>query len=500
MPIAPDHTDAYAHERAMIAEIRLLFDYAGGNSKQSIVDLKVSRIDPPAGFLTPGAAPPPAPRDGFFTTQECLERLDSIERKLRVDGAAPNPPSGDITGTDKAFLHLLRDGLNTLVQPATGMTVAYTAMTTTTEGTWQAPRLNLAEHAYPALRHLARRHRFCSYVFLALALFATSFAVWEATKVALGKSLLASLQELRTQQSALNADMMRLEAKPDSATKWNYPTFPSHNYSLRACENASYRFYELDEPERAKLKSWAENRQKVEQAKSKALAKASDPRPYEILVFEAPTEREVCDRDVILASNFGLFYVGLREYRTNWPSLVGRSFQLAQAVGDGVMYIPRLLYEGLRRGLLWVAGGGPVEPPPAAILDTATGDDIEWIVVARLLVLGNYVLPVVFSLLGAIAYVMVDFFTKVRGSLLAPRDLSLAWVRLVLGLVVGACIGLLYSSATPSAQPPTTTPNVSALVSALSLSASGVAFLAGFGVEGVFSMLESVVRRVFPST
>jgi hypothetical protein len=29
------------------------------------------------------------------------------------------------------------------------------------------------------------------------------------------------------------------------------------------------------------------------------------------------------------------------------------------------------------------------------------------------------------------------------------------------------------------------------------MSASGVAFLAGFGVEGVFSMLQSLVARVF---
>jgi hypothetical protein len=117
-----------------------------------------------------------------------------------------------------------------------------------------------------------------------------------------------------------------------------------------------------------------------------------------------------------------------------------------------------------------------------------------------LLVMGNYVLPVVFSLLGAIAFVMVDYFAKVRGGLLAPRDLPLAWVRLVLGLLVGACIGLIYSSGAPAAQAPTSTPTVGALVSALSLSASGIAFLAGFGVDAVFSMLESLVRRVFPTT
>lgn len=127
------------------------------------------------------------------------------------------------------------------------------------------------------------------------------------------------------------------------------------------------------------------------------------------------------------------------------------------------------------------------------------GDDIEWVVIARLLVLGNYVLPVVFALLGAIAYVMVDYFNKIRASLLSPRDLGLACIRIVLGLLVGACIGLLYSSAVPVYQAPGVAAGVSGLLNTLTLSASGVAFLAGFAVEGVFSMLEMLARRIFPA-
>ena len=213
-------------------------------------------------------------------------------------------------------------------------------------------------------------------------------------------------------------------------------------------------------------------------------------------MFESPAEQDICDRDLNLASTFGLFYHGLQTYRTNWPSLVGRSFEVVELAADGtlyvILYIPRLLYQ-VHQKIFGPADVKEALPPP-------TGDDYEWIVVARLLVMGNYVLPVVFSFLGAIAFVMVDYFAKVRGGLLAPRDLPLASVRLVLGLLVGACIGLIYSSGVPVAQAPTSTPTVGALVSALSLSASGIAFLAGFGVDAVFSMLESLVRRVFPTT
>jgi hypothetical protein len=471
----------HAHERALIAEIQLLFDYAGGNANQSISDLKVPRI-----VETAPAGGTGRPRDDFFTTQECLEQLHLVEGKLCA--------GADFNGTDQAFLHLLRDGLNALVKPATGMTIAYTTMATTGEGKGRAPRLHLSEKAYPALASIARCHRLFSYIFLAIAVLATGFAVWEATKVALGKSLLASLQDLRTQQQTLNTDKMRLEAKSDNAKEWDAPTFPSrdgHSYSLRACDNASFRYYGLSKVDRAKLQEWAKHRQAIEGIKS-AQANKPTPEDYEILVFESPAEQDICDRDLILASRFGLFYHGLQSYRTNWPSLVSRSFEVAEAAAD----LPQLLYQFARQ-LFGPADGKEAQ---SAVAEAVTGDDYEWIVVARLVVMGNYVLPVVFSFLGAISFVMVDYFTKVRGGLLAPRDLPLAGVRLVLGLLVGACIGLIYSSGAPVAQAPTATPTVGALVSALSLSASGIAFLAGFGVDAVFSMLESLVRRVFPTT
>jgi len=494
---AHETEDPHAHERALIAEIQLLFDYAGGNASQSISDLKVREIVEPGKQASTAADG--QRRDGFFTTQECLERLHLVERKLRALDATPaGGAAADFDGTDVAFLHLLRDGLNALVKPATGMTIAYTTMTMTNERKGPAPRLHLAEQAYPSLRVAARMHRLFSYVFLALAVLVTSFAVWEATKVALGKSLLASLQDLRTQQTALNDAKMRLETKSDSAKEWNAPTFPNHDghsYSLRACEEASFRYYGLSNDQKGQLQEWAIQKQKIETAKSPTQNKLTSE-PYQILVFESPAEQDICDRDLNLASTFGLFYHGLQTYRTNWPSLVGRSFELVESAADGtlfiILYIPRFLYQ-VQQKIFGPADGKEALPPP-------TGDDYEWIVVARLLVMGNYVLPVVFSLLGAIAFVMVDYFAKVRGGLLAPRDLPLAWVRLVLGLLVGACIGLIYSSGAPAAQAPTSTPTVGALVSALSLSASGIAFLAGFGVDAVFSMLESLVRRVFPTT
>ena len=105
----------------------------------------------------------------------------------------------------------------------------------------------------------------------------------------------------------------------------------------------------------------------------------------------------------------------------------------------------------------------------------------------------NYILPVIFAFLGASAVVGLDFYGKVRDSVLVPRDHLLSWIRLGLGLMIGGCIGLLVSSYAPLPQAGAQ----SGLIVSLTLSASGLAFLAGFGVEGVFSMLQTLVRRMF---
>lgn len=106
-------------------------------------------------------------------------------------------------------------------------------------------------------------------------------------------------------------------------------------------------------------------------------------------------------------------------------------------------------------------------------------------------VLANAVLPLCYGFLGAGAAVVRGLWGKMRDSLLSPRDLTLALGQLALGAVIGACIGLFV---TPSAS---SSPETSGIVSSVALSASALSFIAGFGVEGVFVALESLVKRVF---
>ena len=131
-------------------------------------------------------------------------------------------------------------------------------------------------------------------------------------------------------------------------------------------------------------------------------------------------------------------------------------------------------------------------PPPTAAPATAatTETNAEWAAVL-LAILASNILPIFYGLLGAGAAVVRQVSQRMRDSLLAPRDIILAYVQLALGAVIGACIGLFVDPDGNAASTP------GGLLGSVPLSASALCFVAGFGVEGVFQALESLIRRVF---
>jgi hypothetical protein len=96
-----------------------------------------------------------------------------------------------------------------------------------------------------------------------------------------------------------------------------------------------------------------------------------------------------------------------------------------------------------------------------------------------------------YGFLGATAAVMVNLNQKVRASRLSPRDRRMTHVQLMLGIITGACIGLFLSPSASGTSGATLTGR------SVALSASALSFLAGFGVEGVFKMLENTMITVF---
>jgi hypothetical protein len=139
----------------------------------------------------------------------------------------------------------------------------------------------------------------------------------------------------------------------------------------------------------------------------------------------------------------------------------------------------------------WALGVAHIEGTGAADDDTKVVERKEQWSANLLAIFGNYVLPMVYGLLGAAAAAMMNVNQKIRSSRLSPRDRRMSRVQLVLGVITGGCIGLFL---TPSGAGTTATPLSGGTVA---FSASALSFLAGFGVEGVFKMVQNILVTVF---
>jgi len=106
-------------------------------------------------------------------------------------------------------------------------------------------------------------------------------------------------------------------------------------------------------------------------------------------------------------------------------------------------------------------------------------------------VFSNFVLPMMFGVLGTFVAAIRLVQTNVRDSTLSPRDLWNTVLSLPLGMVAGVAVGLFYSPATA----PSSVTGSSAVN--LTMTASGLGFLAGYASQTFFDMLDSLKKNTF---
>jgi hypothetical protein len=182
-------------------------------------------------------------------------------------------------------------------------------------------------------------------------------------------------------------------------------------------------------------------------------------------------------------------------------SRIGRPLQLAyRDVGDykrsgSFRFLEAMLDPGRQASISPMAtsseqttGEGTRQP---ATQDSPGSEQAVGVVLA---VYTNYVLPMLFGLLGTVAAAVRDIQGKVSNSTLSPSDYALSLVRLPLGVMAGLAVGLFF---TPSSQ--VAIPQVIGLgnAAAITLTAAGLAFLAGYGSEAFFSMLDQLIGLKF---
>jgi hypothetical protein len=137
--------------------------------------------------------------------------------------------------------------------------------------------------------------------------------------------------------------------------------------------------------------------------------------------------------------------------------------------------------------MLWF-GGEQTQLGDTQLGETKPREQLTAVVIG---VFTNYLVPVMFGLLGALAGVVRMIWAKVRENTLRPEDARRAIASVPLGLVAGLAVGLIVSPSTTPVQGLTT------VTGAVTLSATAIAFLAGYGVEAFFMMIDELLKRVF---
>ncbi|HWD57419.1 MAG TPA: hypothetical protein VG308_04010 [Stellaceae bacterium] len=147
----------------------------------------------------------------------------------------------------------------------------------------------------------------------------------------------------------------------------------------------------------------------------------------------------------------------------------------------------------LSGGKMEQAGNGAAAKSPAS---TAPGAGaIDWqTATSVLLVFTTYILPMMFAFLGTVIGAFRSMLKKIGNSELEPRDLMRMHLGIPTGLVAGVAVGLFLS---PSSVP---SEGSASVAGELTLTASGLGFLAGYASHSFFAYLDNIVGTIFPNT
>jgi hypothetical protein len=419
-----------------LSEVYLLLDHVSGRSDKSLAAI---------------------------TGESVEDEADWIARICEIGW----PPTGTVIqrAAQAAILLRAKDRLNAAAKPATGATIAFTLLVAGEDnaakqrddsrgddgppasgsgwGGGDPPsRTSLARLAYPGLVSTAYWFRLQTRLIILLLLFWLIFTCALSWNIAAGRAILVRLDAMTAERTAILKKIA--DAESEEARQASAPPRSEIASAAVVADPPKYFLRYCDRPRLLPARRTA----------------AGEP----IAQFTDATQRQICDS---LAENRHNYAIG-RDDLADWLAIWGWL--------KGVSH--------------WICGGPCLHDTrlEAALPESAVNE--QWAAILAE-VLASAVLPLCYGFLGAGAAVVRGLWGKMRDSLLSPRDLTLALGQLALGAVIGACIGLFV---TPSGAPPEGSVG---LTGSVTLSASALSFIAGFGVEGVFVALEGLIKRVF---
>lgn len=393
---------------------------------------------------------------------------DWIEQVCRISW--PPEGSNDDKAEDAALLIKAKDRLNRLSYPASGSTIAFTLLVTQhdTEGQpwlrWRGggdgaeerspTRNSLAQTAYPDLVPKAIRFRKAMRTIsfsLVAALFVTCLLSWY---VAYGNSALA---ELTTAQTRYEEAAQR----------------------VNEAEAAQFKQSETGLPRASGVGATKDGPATTAAAAGTIVTTTSEPKftPYCEGALN-PAQSQACTARKEASDNLDR----VKRRLVGWICVVSWNC-LKEVAPDETAALPApgkdaaLSAEDSKELLARSRNKELIDNAPSRGAALAS-------------IMGTAVLPFLYGLLGAGAAIIRSLSRKIRASLLSPRDLHLSVQQLALGAVVGACIGLFIAA-------PGSGGEGESLLGPVTLSASAVSFVAGFGVDSVFEALETLIKRIF---
>lgn len=497
-------TDDFDEEifRRDLNEVHLLIEFISSLPGKSLNDLALP--DPATGQI--------------MTVSAAVARLSQIR--------FPPDPNPNVRAQDAALLLLAKDRLNDLARPARGRSVAYTTMFAGGPGfigsIVQGPGLigSLAERVVNDVREhcglrprsqnyrsdlallsapdLRSHVRFFKFVFCCLLIFVfawllfTSFSYWD---VALGNSILQRMTDIEQRRTGIigtnpaaakcvDADGVKAvsDANTVSACQQVYQLGQQHEkiegelVTYSHCRGVKWLLFircwtgphfvgrDLEVPSQPAAAPNGTNSNKSQ----------DKPAPEQHAAqLAAPTAPPV----ILAIAGFDRRNTAVAQAPTAAPGQPG-----AAAPGAGTAAPPA------PQG---TTGATPNTPPAAAGL--APSNDTSTIA-AVLTVLSIYVVPMMFGLLGTLVATVRSIHDKIRDCLLSPRDLVLTLTGLPIGAIAGLVVGLFFNTQNG------TVSGLTGLPAGLSLSAAGLAFLAGYAADAFFSFLDSVRGQVFRAT
>lgn len=391
----------------------------------------------------------------------------------KADGSGPDdwiqqiaaiydPPSGteEVKSIQTAKIYRARDALNAAAAPATGETIAFTLMVVGERGWGRGSRAKVgrpdyakskhAEEAFPNLVTPASRFRhFLNWLFWFLLgwLALTSVLSWY---VATGNALLEQYSKVELAKKAIQDKIDALGLPDPNTGGQTAPGTPPSDATVPAARldvlTRDMDLAKLDEQAaKQNLRDW---------------------------LWYACWSNEGC-----LSGKASLETAGGNASQVRPAAPQAGKPEAGKTPAAAASGVPQVA----------VAQAAPVPKQ-----QEAESSQVNWQWAGILLaVLANNILPVFYGLLGAGAAVARRLSQLMRDYLLTPRDLKLSFIQLTLGALMGATIGIFIA--------PTNDVQASSqgLLANIRLSTSAICFVAGFGVEGLFQALESLVRRLF---